>query len=145
MKRSLFILIFLFAFCFFIGACATGNASFSTENRIGATVEFDGGSAFCSYDQDVSKGEFGQETTCSFTVKAGDKIYECSKIKLSSFGKDFKLETDCTLILDLKDPTVQHRHRQLYEPQTGDTGQNKNSNRQAANYSQNYLRCIKGC
>ena len=103
MKKTFFIVLMIFALhLIFAGSCATGEASFQTKNSFGTTVEFDGGTAFCTYDQDVKAESFSQETTCSFTVKQDDVIYQCEKIKLSSINKDFKLETNCTVILDLR-------------------------------------------
>ena len=98
MKR----LIFIFALVIF-AVMAFACASFSSSNKIGTQVEFDGGTALCVYDQDVKAESFGQNTTCSFTVKQGDVVYQCEKIKLSSINKDFKLETNCSIILDLRE------------------------------------------
>jgi len=92
-------LIFMLVFVLFV--CVTACASFKSSNKIGAQVEFDGGTAFCTYDQDVKADSFSTETTCSFIVKKNDVIYQCEKIRLSGINKDFKLETNCEVILDM--------------------------------------------
>lgn len=99
--------IFIFMLALVVFACVSACASFSSSNKIGTTVEFDGGTAFCVYDQDVESGSFSQETTCGFTVKKDDVVYQCEKIKLSSINKDFKLETNCAVILDMKNENTQ--------------------------------------
>lgn len=100
-------LIFIFMLALVVFACVSACASFSSSNKIGTQVEFDGGTAFCTYDQDVKTESFSQDTTCSFTVKAGDVIYQCEKIKLANINKAFSLETNCAVILDMKNKTTQ--------------------------------------
>jgi hypothetical protein len=97
MKR----LFFIFALLIF-AVVASACASLSGSKKIGTQVKFDGGTALCVHDQDAKAKSFTQEKTCSFTVKKDDVIYQCEKVKLSSIDKNFKLETNCTVILDLR-------------------------------------------
>ncbi|MGI6394521.1 MAG: hypothetical protein ACOX2F_07320 [bacterium] len=90
MKKLIFILALL------IFALIASCANFS---KIGTRIEFDGGTAFCVHDE---TGDTTSETTCSFTIKHNEVIYQCDKISLKKLNKDFKLETNCTVILDLR-------------------------------------------
>lgn len=98
MKRMMFMLAMTILFV----SCASTQFKFEDSGKIGVQVTIDEeNSAFCVFDANVSKEALNTETTCSFTAKKGNKIFACDKIKLSNFGKSFKLETDCTMILDL--------------------------------------------
>lgn len=97
MKRI--ILFFVLAMIFV--ACA--GYQIKTDNKIGiGGTDKAGNSYFCTYDQEVKKEEFDFEATCSMTVKTENGIFDCEKISLEKIGKDFNIETDCKLILDLK-------------------------------------------
>lgn len=91
MKKLIFILALL------IFALIASCANFS---RVGTQIEFDGGTAFCVHDE---TGDTSSETTCSFTIKHNEVIYQCDNISLKRLNKDFKLETNCSVVLDLRE------------------------------------------
>jgi len=107
MKKTFFILIFIVFAALLFESCATP-PKLENESKVGVTVKYDddsedGGSVFCIFDGDWDPTKlFSQETTCGFQVQKGDFIFQCDKIKLSSFGKDFKLEENCSVIMDLR-------------------------------------------
>jgi len=91
-------------FAVFMFACESANFKFEDHGKIGVQVEFDSGTAFCAYDQDlrIKETKIDAELTCSFTAKKDDVVYSCEKIKLSKIDKTFKLEKECLVILDLR-------------------------------------------
>lgn len=106
MKKSLFLLLLFLVVAVVAVSCASSGkrATFQSENQIGVEVhDVDGNSFFCAYDQKISSGQFSQESTCSFTAKKGGVVYGCEKLKLSNIGKDFRLETHCSIIIDLNE------------------------------------------
>lgn len=101
MKRLIFIALAVFMLMAFTTSCASGG-SFSVENKIGVQVSVgEDLTAFCVFDEIVESKDLNGDITCSFTAKVENRIYQCDKIKLSKLDKDFKLETDCKVILDL--------------------------------------------
>ena len=100
MKRILFLFIMLLFVGMFTG-CASGG-SFSMDNKIGVEVKVsEESSFFCLFDTKVEGKTFSEDLTCSGAVKVKNVIYDCKKIMVSSIGKDFKLETNCTIVADV--------------------------------------------